>query len=159
MMEKKIMNHSILKSSSRRLPNFINTGEILSCRSAWESRDKITYRNENGVLVHTIAPFAEALYGTDDRNTLRAVIVNAETQKITDEFWGSKNDFNITLFAKAAKGEKFFLYVYDDKSRNDFYMIRSFKCYLSLTGKSEEVEIAGDEEGNWRLVRWGKDQM
>lgn len=76
-------------------------------------------------------------------------IVDAETGRVTDEFYGRYNDFNMTALSKAAKGDRFFVYCGDD---GDMVISQ----FLWLVINQDRVTIRCNRLGEWRLTSWRK---
>ena len=103
----------------------------------------------DGVIKH--AATMEDYFGAD-AHVKYIEIVDAVTGRTTDEFYGAHNDFNMTALAKAAKGEKFFVYGFDgDRCTVLFTFI-----WLRIgTGESEaRVTIRCNRNGQWRVTSW-----
>ena len=106
--------------------------------------------NKNGVMLHK-PPFGDPFWSRI-AHLLSAEFADAETGKITDQFFGSCNDFDIWFCAKAARGDKFDVIIHEYDRRPDgsaFYDETGAK--MGYIG-TEFGTIEQKEDGSWSLV-------
>lgn len=119
-------------------------------------KENVTYTMD-GVTIHT----ATDGFGFEPHPHFTGAIVNATSRKVTDKFYGGFNDFNMTAVAKAAKGERFFV-----------YSIHGDNCYLvnelwlkipngkkkvvnaSLIDEYTYITLRCNKAGLWSVIRW-----
>lgn len=106
--------------------------------------------SKNGIMLHK-PPFGDPFWNRI-AHLLSAEFADAETGKITDQFFGSCNDFDIWFCAKAARGDKFDVIIYEYDRRPDgstFYDEAGAKMgYIGTEFGTTEQK----EDGSWSLV-------
>lgn len=133
-----------------------NENEITSC-GGFLCGKGITTNNKDGIKIHKCISKKDQ-YGWFKKT---AEIVDAITGKVTDEFYGYFNDFNLTLLLKASKGLKFFLYVFDGSEK---IKIQDFNAYIDngktsikngeLIKECAKVNLRSNRLGEWKLLSW-----
>ena len=75
-------------------------------------------------------------------------MLDAETMKTTDEFYGSCNDFNIWFLAKIERGERFFVFIdpTDGEPEGQAHQI-------SLWFNDRKYTFRCNKLGQWRVVQ------
>lgn len=131
--------------SSLEYPN----SEITELRAGVFQECHCFNRCVDGVVKHAAT---KEDYFMDDANVKYIEIVDAVTGRTTDEFYGAHNDFNMTALAKAAKGEKFFVYGFD---RDGWVVLFNFIWLRIGKGDNESrVTIRCNRCGEWIVTSW-----
>lgn len=85
----------------------------------------ITY-NLNGIRKHTIS-MQHRMYDRLTDRCFKYIEFVDICGNVTDEFWGSLNDFNIWFLGKCARGEQFFIIFYpnDPAKKKAFRVVKA----------------------------------
>ena len=105
---------------------------VAVCGGLFSSKHDVTYR-KNGIMVHkTNDPLFQECGEVWKKYVY---LTNTDTGKVTDEFYGSCNDFDMTVIAKIARGERFDIHVTakggDDRVNRIHFYLGGSKIYFA----------------------------
>lgn len=114
---------------------------VMQCGGCFSGKGTLSYIT-NGVRIHTRTMEKGIEYGDRKKS---AEIIDAISGKVTDQFYGSWNDFNMTLVAKVSKGDKFFLFVFEKGKKIAIQQADIYALNANFVFRSNKL-------GEWRLI-------
>lgn len=117
--------------------------DIIQCNGCFSGNGTLTYR-KGDIVVHSCCMSKYDQYAAYRKT---AEIEDAVTGKITDVFFGTWNDFDITLVAKAGKGSKFYLHIFSQNQKIDIQQVH-------LYAFNSEIVLRSNKFGEWRVLSW-----
>lgn len=117
--------------------------DIIQCNGCFSGNGTLTYC-KGDIVVHSCCISKYEQYAAYRKT---AEIEDAVTGKITDVFFGTWNDFNATIIAKAGKGNKFFLRIFEQNEKVDVQQVR-------LYAFNSRIVLRSNKFGEWRVLSW-----